>query len=390
MPAEIQIVRDDRLPRRQILSQARQVGECPLLIAMLDTAPGMVALLNPERQIVFCNDACARAGGLTRKEEALGMRPGELLRCIHASETPGGCGASESCDYCGLLQAILAGQQGRKDPGICLLQCHNPGIGISAEYAVQVKPLQDLGDGWVCYSLTDISGEKRREALERTFFHDIMNRASAVQGISNVLADLDMSPEERADFIGMLSVSARALVDEIRSHRTLLSAENGELAVEVADSDSLRALLDAVAACQAFGFAEGKQVSILPGAHSILFQTDAALLGRVLINLLKNALEASSARATVTAICSASAPDRVRFSVHNDTVMPDNVRAHIFQRSFTTKGSGRGLGTYSIKLLAESYLGGLVWFESAEGRGTIFHADFPIRRLPLPPERSPR
>jgi hypothetical protein len=28
----------------------------------------------------------------------------------------------------------------------------------------------ELGSGWQCFSLTDISGEKRREALERTFF----------------------------------------------------------------------------------------------------------------------------------------------------------------------------------------------------------------------------
>ena len=56
-------------------------------ITMLDTAPGMVALLNLERQIVFCNDAYAKAGGLARKEDALGMRPGE------------------SCRYFGLAQA---------------------------------------------------------------------------------------------------------------------------------------------------------------------------------------------------------------------------------------------------------------------------------------------
>jgi signal transduction histidine kinase len=64
--------------------------------------------------------------------------------------------------------------------------------------------------------------------------------------------------------------------------------------------------------------------------------------------------------------------------VHNETVMPHSVRAHVFQRSFTTKGSGRGLGTYSIKLLTETYLGGRAWFESAAGQGTTFHTEFAI------------
>ena len=368
----------ERLPHEEVLAQARQVGGNPVLIAMLDTAPGMIALLNLSRQIVYCNDACAKAGGLARKEDALGMRPGELLHCIHAWDMPGGCGTSESCRYCGLAQTLVAGQQGRAHSGECLLQCHGAEREIPAEYAVETRPLPEVGGGWQCYSLRDISSEKRREALERTFFHDILNRASAVQGVSSLLEGEELSADERADFIGMLSVSARAMVDEIRSQRTLLAAERGDLAVESVDCDSMETLQDAAGACHAFGFAEAKHVAILPGTQSILFQTDVTLLGRILVNLLKNALEASDTGMTVTAICTRSAPGRIRFSVHNETVMPERVRTQVFRRSFSTKGSGRGLGTYSIKLLTESYLGGRAWFESVAGEGTTFHAEFAI------------
>jgi PAS domain-containing protein len=378
LPIPTDFLPAERLTDSQVLVQARQLGDCPVLTAMLDTAPGMVALLNLERQIVLCNDACAKAGGLASKEDALGMRPGELLRCIHSTDRPGGCGASESCRYCGLAQALVKGQQGRGNSGECLLQCRSQSGDVAAEYAVQVRPMSQLGAGWQCYSLRDISGEKRRDALERTFFHDIMNRAAVVQGVSSVLAGADMSSQEHAEFVGMLSVSARALVGEIQSHRTLLAAEKGELTVERSDCDSLEALQDAAAACYAFGFAEDKQVSILPGAQSIHFQMDASLLGRILINLLKNALEASRAGMTVTANCHMAGANRIRFSVHNETVMPDQVRAHVFQRSFSTKGSGRGLGTYSIKLLTESYLGGRTWFDSDDSRGTTFHAEFAV------------
>jgi signal transduction histidine kinase len=377
VPIQTSFLPAERLARAQVLDQASQVVDCPVLIAMLDTAPGMVALLNLERQIVFCNDACAQAGGLARKQDALGMRPGELLGCIHATDMPGGCGTSESCRYCGLVKALVTGQQGRSNSGECLLQRHDQNRDVSAEYAVEVRALSQLGSGWQCFSLRDISDEKRREALEHTFFHDIINRASAVQGASNLLADEEMSPVERADFVAMLSVSARALVEEIRSHRMLLAAEKGELTVERNACDSLQALQDAAAACQSFGFADDKQITIQHDAQSILFRTDTSLLGRILINLYKNALEASQSGMAVTATCTGTA-DRIRFTVHNDTVMPDHIRAHVFQRSFTTKGSGRGLGTYSIKLLTENYLGGRAWFESNTGQGTTFHADFSI------------
>jgi hypothetical protein len=375
MPLQTDFLSSERLPRAQILGQARQLVDCPVLVSMLDISPGIVALLNGERQIVFCNEACAQEGGFADKADALGMRPGELLRCIHAEEKPGGCGTSESCRHCGLVQALMAGQQGRADSSECLLQCRSHDKDISTEYAVRVQPMPQLGAGWQCYSLKDISAEKRREALERAFFHDIMNRAGAVEGVSSILAGECLSPQERTEFIGMLSVSAHALVEELRSHRTLLAAETGDLAVERTVCHSLEALQNAAIACQASGSAERKHLTIRPEAQPVLFQTDAALLGRVLVNLLKNALEDSGPGMTVTANCTLAEPGRVRFSVHNEQVMADHVRPHVFRRSFSTKGAGRGLGTYSIRLLTESYLGGRAWFESATGQGTTFHVE---------------
>ena len=373
MPSQTDFLPARRLPHTQILDQARRVGDCPVLIAMLDTAPGMVALLNPERQIVVCNDACAQAGGLARKEDALGMRPGELLCCIHATEMPGGGGASESCRHCGLAQALTLGQQGRANSGECLLQCHNHFKDIPVEYAVEVRPIPQLGSGWQCYSLCDISGKKRRESLERTFFHDIMNRAAALEGVSNVLAEGDMPPGERADFIGMLAVSARALVEEIRSQRTLLTAEQGELAVEPAGCDSLQGSRTQPpparrsAAAQASGHRGWRAVDSLhrtPAARTRPHQSAQECTGSLRAGM------------TVTATCTVPTAGRIRFSIHNDSVMPKHVRAHVFQRSFTTKGPGRGLGAYSVRLLTERYLGGRAWFDSAPGEGTTFHAEF--------------
>ena len=60
-------------------------------------------------------------------------------------------------------------------------------------------------------------------------------------------------------------------------------------------------------------------------------------------------------------------------SVHNEGVIPQPIQLQIFQRSFSTKsGDGRGVGTYSVKLLAERYLKGDVQFVSNERLGTLF------------------
>ena len=378
MPIHTDFLPAERLALSDIYSQARVVAGNPILTAMLDTSQSMVALLNPERQIVFCNEACARAGGKASKEDALGLRPGELLNCVNGSQAEGGCGTTEACRYCGLVQTLVAGQQGRATAGECVIQSHNRSGGIQVEYAVQTRPLPTLGAAWQCFSLRDLSAEKRREALERTFFHDILNLAGAVEGVSTLLSTGGVPAEENAVLHTALSVSARALVEEIRSQRTLLAAEKGDLAVDRKACDASQALESAAAACRSFGFFENKQLSIQRPADAtpIHFQSDPSLLNRVLVNLLKNAMEASEAGGAVTASCSKPSPGRVRFSVHNQTVMSDNIRAHVFQRSFSTKGVGRGLGTYSIKLLTEAYLRGQAWFESAPGSGTTFYVEF--------------
>ncbi|MBE2197330.1 MAG: hypothetical protein IAE79_01890 [Anaerolinea sp.] len=68
------------------------------------------------------------------------------------------------------------------------------------------------------------------------------------------------------------------------------------------------------------------------------------------------------------------------FWVHNPAVMSPTVQLQIFKRSFSTKAHDRGLGTYSIKLLSERYLGGAISFTSSAGEGTVFTAVYPLNQ----------
>ena len=71
------------------------------------------------------------------------------------------------------------------------------------------------------------------------------------------------------------------------------------------------------------------------------------------------------------------------FAVHRPAVMPEEVQLQMFQRSFSTKGQpGRGIGTYSMKLLGERYLGGQVQFDSRPPEGTTFTLSLPKSRRP--------
>jgi len=106
-------------------------------------------------------------------------------------------------------------------------------------------------------------------------------------------------------------------------------------------------------------------------AENVRFTADPTLLRRVIGNLLKNAIEASGPLQAVT-LGSRALEGGVELFVHNKRAMPPAVQAQVFQRSFSTKGEGRGLGTHSARLLTERYLQGKIRFVSDERRGTTF------------------
>ena len=73
--------------------------------------------------------------------------------------------------------------------------------------------------------------------------------------------------------------------------------------------------------------------------------------------------------------------EEVVFAVHNPAVIPEQVQLQMFQRSFSTKSQpGHGIGTYSMKLLGEQYLGGKVTFVSRFPEGTTFTLTLPKSR----------
>ena len=348
----------------------------PLLQEIMTNIPGILTVLNDKRQIIYANRVLMDLLALSHTDEFLGLRPGEVLDCVHASESDGGCGTTEFCKTCGAVQAILISQNGKKNTQECRITQRN---GESLDLRVWATPIEVEGEQFTIFAVTDISHEKRRRALERIFFHDILNTAGGLWGFAGLLSgasseDLDEIKRTIYDLSGNL-------IDEINAQHQLSAAESEELMPDmqsVASTDILNAVMRTY---KQHMVAEGKFIQLDPAACAVEMMTDPTILRRVVGNMTKNALEASNPGQTVTLGCD-QAQGWVRFWVHNPKVMPRNTQLQLFQRSFSTKGTGRGLGTYSMKLLSERYLHGHVSFVSEEGTGTIFMAQYPVA-LPI-------
>lgn len=307
---------------------------------------------------------------MSRVEEIYGRRPGEILDCDHACQGAG-CGTTEHCTTCGAARAIASVERGCSAVEECriLQKC-----GKALDLRITSTPIL-IGDGvYTILSLTDISHEKRRAAMERIFFHDLLNTAGGVVGHAQLISAV--APHEVPAVAEIIQTLSRQLVEEIQSQRNLVAAEEDDLHLRWEPVSTSAVLSDLAATYSQHEAAKNRTLRIDPASPDISFCSDRTLLLRVLGNMAKNALEASEPGQTVTVACRADR-QTVEFRVHNQACMPRTVQLQVFQRSFSTKGSGRGLGTYSMKLLGEKYLKGRIDFTTSPTDGTVFRAVFP-------------
>ncbi|MBI5521244.1 MAG: HAMP domain-containing histidine kinase [Desulfarculus sp.] len=356
--------------------QARAVSQAPQLGRLLDQVPNLLLVLNRHRQAVYSNQSLLDLLGLDSEGPLLGQRPGEIMNCVHCREMPGGCGTSESCRHCGAALAILAGLDGQRAVRECRLTVRRPeGLQESMDLQVWATPLTLEDEPYTFVAISDLSDQKRRRALERLFFHDILNTAGGLMGLTALLkepgqADLPALAES-------MRLAAEQLVQEIQAQRDLAAAENNELRVWPTQFSAGDILGQYAQVMERHPVAQERSLSLKAPALDQELVSDPALLGRVLVNLLKNALEACQPGQEVSTGFLAR-QGGVEFWVHNPAVMPREVQLQVFKRSFSTKGPGRGLGTYSVKLLTERYLKGRVWFTSSPGEGTTFRVWLPL------------
>ena len=356
----------------QILVQYRTL--CGHFIAQtLDAIPVIVLLLNNRRQVVLANQQTLQATRMGL-EWVLGKRPGEAFGCIHAHSEPGGCGTTEFCAKCGAVRAVLMGLEGQKSVQECSM-LRRGDMGVEAlDLEVSSSPILVDGVNYLLFCIQDLSDLKRRRTLERLFFHDMLNTTGGLRGLMDMLRE--EVPEELREDAEFIYITLNRQVEELLSQKDLMAAENNEL-TPVFSALQSRELLDGAAKMGAsLSQARGKVIRVLPESASVQFVSDHTLVRRVLGNMVKNALEASIAGECVTLSCHEEL-ERILFRVHNPMVMTDDVRLRVFKRNFSTKGLGRGLGTYGMKLLSEHYLGGEVDFTTREGEGTTFTLSLP-------------
>lgn len=148
-------------------------------------------------------------------------------------------------------------------------------------------------------------------------------------------------------------INVERLAEEVNKEHDLLASDNGvTLAVEVKSKKPITA------------------------------RSDTLILKEILSNLVSNGIKYTPKGGTVTTIISPRRGDILVCVRDTGMGIPQYSQEHVFTKFFRAQNvvkqetSGTGLGLYLVKGLLDS-LGGNIWFESKEGKGTSFFFTLP-------------
>ena len=346
-----------------------------LLFQFLQHLPYYALILDCNRKIICSNRKFLADHDVPETGTLFNQGPGDVFQCENAEEA--GCGNSPNCIFCGIYRTL---EESRKNMAVvtnsCKLFARKDEFIKAYDFIARCSPVRTKNETVYLLTLSDVSAENRKQSLEKIFFHDVLNMVNGLKGLISYMYETNTQLEMNAH-IEMLSSISDNLSEIICTQRDLMNAEKRELAVNFRQVSS-KEIITTVVRNSLFEDQNTQNIiHVRDNNPGFSLYTDPVLLSRVLLNMVKNALEANNTKPGVTIICSQKNGFGV-FSVHNHAFIEDGLAKCIFQPMFSTKGQNRGLGTYSMRLICENYLKGKVWFDTHPESGTTFTVELPV------------
>ena len=224
--------------------------------------------------------------------------------------------------------------------------------------------------------------EKQRQAHEqdswtkliRVLTHEIMNTVSPIASLSDAMAkSVDDKGHSKLDIkagLETISDSSKNLIDFVQTYRQLTG-----VAKPIRKALDIQEFMDQVFALNSeLAASSGAQFTFSAKEPDLMIYADEGQISQILINLIKNALQAGARHIEVSAFQNHN--DEVVVRVANDgEEIPESAQEQIFIPFYTTKKEGSGIGLSLARQIMRNHNGSIELL-SSDAEKTVFELRF--------------
>lgn len=231
--------------------------------------------------------------------------------------------------------------------------------------------------------------DRLKTAFLTNMSHEIRTPMNAIIGFSNLLMKPDLKQDKKHEYIGVIRNNTTSLLKIIDDIIDTARLEVGEIKIEE-ENFHVNKVVDELA----FSYGQElkkmkKEVDLVVKKHiedeDFTIRTDPYRVRQIISNLLSNSIK--FVEKGFVELGYVIIDDKIQFYVKDTGIgIRKDKQNVIFDRfrqaeeSYTRKYGGTGLGLSISKTLVHM-LGGEIWLDSAEGKGTTFYFTLPYHRV---------
>jgi len=223
--------------------------------------------------------------------------------------------------------------------------------------------------------------------------HEIRTPINGILGMTELALDTELSPEQK-DYLSMVKSSGEALLVVINDILDFSKVEAGKMELEAIEFDLYRCAGETMKTMALRAHQKGLELAY--EADPDMPQRvvgDPGRLRQILVNLVGNAIKFTERGEVLVKITSHSEREvfELHFEVKDTGIGIPGAKHPLLFRSFsqadsshTRKYGGTGLGL-AITASLVGLMGGKIWVESEEGKGSTFHFTARLKAAVAPP-----